>query len=87
MDLCQSFEPSSLEKIPTLTWVNTMLGNLKTAIAGTHKAIRRAYVGRYFAEFQFRFNGRHDLPGLFTTLLAAAAVGQPRTHAAIRLAY
>jgi transposase-like protein len=79
-------EPEQAEKIPALKWVNTMLGNLKTAIAGTHKAIRRAYVGRYFAEFQFRFNGRHDLPALFTNLLAAAASARPRTHADIRLA-
>ena len=66
--------------------MNTVLGNLKTAIAGTHKAIRRPYVGRYFAEFQFRFNGRHDLPGLFTDLLAAAARATPRTHQAVTLA-
>ena len=79
-------QPQQPEKIPALKWVNTLLGNLKTAVTGTHKAIRRPYVQRSFAEFQFRFNGRHDLPGLFTTLLAAAAVGQPRTHAAIRLA-
>ena len=79
-------EPQQPEKIPALKWVNTVLGNLKTAIAGTHKAIRRPYVGRYFAEFQFRFNGRHDLPGLFTDLLTAAAGAGPRTYADIRLA-
>jgi transposase-like protein len=79
-------EPEQPEKIPALKWVNTVLGNLKTAIAGTHKAVRRPYVERYFAEFQFRFNGRHDLPGLFTGLLAAAAGAQARTHADIRLA-
>ncbi|HUS96132.1 MAG TPA: IS1595 family transposase [Hyphomicrobiaceae bacterium] len=66
-------EPEQAEKIPALAWVNTVLCNLKTAITGTHKAIRRLYVGRYFAEFQFRFNDRYDLPGLFTNLLAAAA--------------
>jgi transposase-like protein len=82
-----SHEPEQPEKIPALKWVNTVLGNLKTAITGTHKAIRRPYVGRYFAEFQFRFNGRHDLKGLFTNLLAAAAGAGPRTHADITLAY
>ena len=84
--IVSALEPEQPEKIPALQWVNTMLGNLKTAIAGTHKAIRRPYVGRYFAEFQFRFNGRHDLPGLFTRLLAAAAGAEPRTYADIRLA-
>lgn len=79
-------EPEQPEKIPALKWVNTVLGNLKTAITGTHKAIRRPYVRRYFAEFQYRFNGRHDLPGLFTSLLAAAAGAPARTHADIKLA-
>ena len=78
-------KPEQSEKIPALKWVNTVLGNLKTAISGTHKAIRRPYVGRYFAEFQFRFNGRHDLPGLFTNLLTAAAGASPQTYADIRL--
>ena len=84
--IVSSREPEQPEKIPALKWVNTVLGNLKTAIAGTHKAIRRPYVGRYFAEFQFRFNRHHDLPGLFTSLLAAAAGARPRTHADIRRA-
>jgi transposase-like protein len=79
-------EPEQPEKIPALKWVNTVLGNLKTAITGTHKAIRRPYVRRYFAEFQYRFNGRHDLPGLFTSLLAAAAAAPARTHADITIA-
>ena len=52
------------EKIPAFRWVNTVLGNLKTAIVGTHKSVRRAYTFRYFAEFQYRFNRRYDLAGL-----------------------
>ena len=79
-------EPEQPEKIPALRWVNTVLGNLKTAIAGTHKSVRRHYVPRYFAEFQFRFNGRHDLPGLFTRLAEAAACASARTYADIKLA-
>lgn len=79
-------ELEQAEKIPALKWVNTMLGNLKTAISGTHKSVRRHYVPRYFAEFQFRFNGRHDLPALFTKLANAAACSAPRTDLDIRLA-
>jgi hypothetical protein len=37
------------------------LGNVKRAIDGTHHAIRRSYVDRYLALFQFRFNHRFDL--------------------------
>jgi len=42
-------------------WVNTILGNVKRAIDGTYHAIRRSYINRYLALFQFRFNHRFDL--------------------------
>jgi len=56
--------------------VNTLLGNLKTAVTGTYHAFDFAkYAHRYLAEFQFRFNRRFDmkaiLPRLLQSLLAA----------------
>jgi hypothetical protein len=81
--------PSSLQikgSVPSRSRSKKTVSKPRHDIAGTHKAIRRAYVGRYFAEFQFRFNGRHDLPAPFTNLLAAATSARPRTHADIRLA-
>jgi hypothetical protein len=40
-----------------LRWVNTLLGNLKTALNGTCHAIDHAkYGARYLAEFAYRFN-------------------------------
>jgi len=69
-----------------LKWAKTLLGNLKMAIPDTRMAIRQPYVRRYFAEFNFRSNGRHNLPRLFTKFLAAAAGEQRRSNAAIRLA-
>jgi hypothetical protein len=44
------------EELPCFRWVNTVLGNLKTAITSTFHAIRRPYLPRYLAEFQWRFN-------------------------------
>ena len=36
---------------PGLSWVNTLLGNLKRAIDGTYHACAARYAGRYLAEF------------------------------------
>ena len=63
-------------RLPQFKAVNTLLGNLKTAITGTYHAFDFAkYAHRYLAEFQFRFNRRFNmktiLPRLLHSLLAA----------------
>jgi transposase-like protein len=80
-------EPEQPEKIPAFRWVNTVLGNLKTAITGTFHSIRRPYVPRYLAEFQWRFNRRARLPDMLDQLLAAAVRTMPRPHAVITQPY
>lgn len=63
---------------PQLHWVNTMLGNLKTSIAGTYHSFDHAkYAARYLAEFCYRFNRRFDLPSMLPRLLRALAVTKP----------
>jgi hypothetical protein len=53
-------------------WINTILGNLKTAIAGTYHAFDFSkYAHRYLAEFQYRFNRRFDLRSLLPRLAYA----------------
>ena len=48
--------------LPQFAAVNTLLGNLKTAMTGVHHAIDfKRYGDRYLAEFQYRFNRRFDL--------------------------
>lgn len=43
-------------------WLNTLLGNLKTELAGSHHASAyRKYAHRYSAEVGYHFNGRYDL--------------------------
>lgn len=51
--------------------VNTLLGNLKTAVTGTYHAFDFAkYAHRYLAEFQFRFNRRFEMKAILPRLLA-----------------
>ncbi|GAB2873947.1 hypothetical protein GCM10027180_00390 [Microbulbifer echini] len=59
---------SSVEE-PEFYWVNTVLGNLKSALRSTYHAIRPKYAKRYLAEFQYRFNRRFDLSALIPRLV------------------
>jgi hypothetical protein len=55
------------------SWVNTILGNLKTAITGTYHAFDfKKYGFRYLGEYQYRFNRRFDLAAMFPRLVYAA---------------
>lgn len=63
---------------PSLRWVNTLLGNLKTSMAGTYHSFDHArYAQRYLAEFCYRFNRRFDLPKMLPRLLKAVATTGP----------
>ena len=67
-------------------WVNTILGNLKTA-AGTYHAFDfRKYGYRYLGEYQYRFNRRFDLAAMFTRLCSASAKSGKRTEIWLRSA-
>ena len=58
---------------PGLTWVNTILGNVKRSLDGTCHVC----APRYLAEFQYCFNRRYDLAALLQRLLRAAATALP----------
>lgn len=74
-------------KLPQLMAINTVLGNLKTALAGTCPTIAFAnYADRYLAEGQYRFNRRFDLSVILARLLRAAAVTPPEPLHVIRMA-
>jgi hypothetical protein len=67
--------------------VNTLIGNVKTALTGTYHAIKFAeYAYRYLAEVQFRFNRRYDLRASLGRLLTALARTPRRPECGIRLA-
>lgn len=61
---------------PSFKWVNTVLGNLKTSLSGTHHAFAfKKYAANYLAAAAWRFNRRANLPtmimDLATTLMTA----------------
>ena len=71
------------QKMPALRWVNTVIGNLKTAITGTFKSVRRKYAPRYLAEFQYRFNRRSRLPDMLDRLACVAVRSLPMPYSVI----
>ena len=74
-------------KLPQFKAINTVLGNLKTALKGTYHAFDFAkYAHRYLAEAQYRFNRRFDLASILARLLRASCRTPPRPAPVIRLA-
>ena len=77
--------------LPEFKWVNTVLGNLKTTLAGAFHALKyRKYGEHYLAAFAYRFNRRFDLRGLVASLIVDVVRTKPikekgvRTHAETR---
>jgi len=58
---------AAVEK-PEFYWVNTVLGNLKTALRISYHSFDPKYAPRYLAEFEYRFNRRYSLPDLIPRL-------------------
>ncbi len=74
-------------KLPQFKAVNTLLGNLKTAISGTYHAFDYAkYAHRYLAEMQYRFNRRFDMRSILCRLVAALIAAPPSPERHLRLA-
>jgi ribosomal protein L37AE/L43A len=74
-------------KLPQFKAVNTLLGNLKTAISGTYHAFDYAkYSQRYLAELQYRFNRRFDMRSILSRLLTALIAAPASPERRLRLA-
>jgi ribosomal protein L37AE/L43A len=74
-------------ELPQLKAVNTLLGNLKTAIRGTYHAFSFAkYAHRYLAEFQYRFNRRFNMRTILARLLHALVAAPAAAERRLRLA-
>jgi transposase-like protein len=71
---------------PAFTWVNTTLGNIKSAIVGTYRAIRRKHISRTLAEFEWRFNHRTNLAAMIPILGYAAVRTGPVTYGDLKWA-
>jgi len=60
------------KELPDFSWINTMIGNLKTSLVGAYHAFKFAKYGyRYLAAFEYRFNRRFHLETLPMHLLNA----------------
>lgn len=74
-------------KHPAFSAVNTALGNLKTALAGTYHAFGfEKYAHRYLAQVQYLFNRRFDLRTILIRLAKAASIANPCPLQAVRAA-
>jgi hypothetical protein len=74
-------------KHPSFLAVNTALGNLKTALAGTYHAFAfEKYGHRYLGQVQHLFNRRFDLRSILARLARAACQAKPSPLHAIRAA-
>lgn len=73
--------------IEPFKWLNIILGNLKTALSGTHHAFAfPKYAHRYLAEVQYRFNRRFNLGSMVPRLAVALMRATPCTRKAIQMA-
>lgn len=71
------------KNLPEFQGVNTVLGNLKTSLAGCYHAFAfRNYATPYLGAFAYRFNRRFDLRNLNERLLMAAIHCGPHPVAA-----
>jgi hypothetical protein len=74
-------------KHPSFLAVNTALGNLKTALAGTYHAFGfDKYAHRYFGQVQYLFNRRFDLRSILQRLARAACQSKPHPLHEVRAA-
>ena len=71
--------------LPQFQWVNTVLGNLKTTLAGAYHSLKyRKYAAHYLAAFAYRFNRRFDLRDLVSRLIVDVARCAPIKESVVR---
>ena len=64
-------------------WVNTTLGNLKTAIAGTYHHLSAKHAQSYLTSFAYRYNRRFRLDSIVERLAWAAMRTAPQPYRVI----
>jgi len=70
---------------PNFYWVNTVLGNLKSALRSTYHSVGPKYSQRYLADFQYRFNRRFDLRAMIPRLAFVALRTPPMTYRLLKI--
>ena len=71
---------------PSFKWVNTMLGNIKSALVGTFRNLSSQHAPRSLAEFEYRFNRRYDLATIIPRLAYVAVRTLPMPYRLLKLA-
>jgi transposase-like protein len=61
-------------------WVNTTLGNIKTALVGTYHHVSPKHAPSYLASFAYRFNRRRQLDSIIERLAWAAVHIAPQPY-------
>jgi transposase-like protein len=61
-------------------WVNTTLGNIKSAIVGTCRSCDIQHTARYLAAYEWRFNRRFELDQNLTRLACVAVTISPQPY-------
>ena len=61
-------------------WVNTTLGNIKSAITGTYRKLGPDHAERYFASFAWRYNRRYYLKTMIPRFVHSAARTSPMPY-------
>ncbi len=64
-------------------WVNTTLGNIKSAITGTCRKLGPDHAERYLASFAWRYNRHYQLQFVIPRFLHSAARTQPIPYRAL----
>ena len=71
---------------PALTWVNTILGNVKRSFHGTYHHFSSKHLPRYLAEFSYRFSRRFSLREMFPRLAFVALRTATMPYRVLKLA-
>ncbi len=64
-------------RAPSFKWVNTTLGNIKSAITGTYRKTGPDHAERYLASFAWRYNRRYHLRTMIPRFVHSAARTSP----------
>ena len=67
-------------RMASFKWVNTTLGNIKSAITGTYHKLGPDHAGRYLASFAWRYNRRYQLQTMIPRFVHSAARNQPMPY-------
>ena len=77
--------PASVTLV-AFTWVNSMIGNVKSSIEGAYHAVSARHLPRYLAEFCYRFNRRFKLEDMIPRLGYVAVRTPPMPDRLLKMA-